>query len=793
MANEKGVCAFCNRGDVGADVVGETLQADGLTVHHHCLYFSSGLEQKGEDDEGIQGFLAPDILKEIKRGQRCRLKCFVCGQRGAYVGCANKRCRKTGHFPCLNEQGFLFQFCGSFSAYCQKHRPTQPPLDFQSPRRLNCSICVCQVPAAPSFDVLYSPCCKAVLHRECIQKFALSAGGYFFRCPLCNNTDAFVNEMLRMGISVPERDATWESCGQFNDLYEETKQCTAEVCVCPKGRSFSNKLGKFKFLRCKSCGRYITHAICSDNHLIESGECRDCVLASAHNTPQATPTLYTPSSGAGNKGKNKTTPTALKSTPAHALSTAMPTVTPSTSSNVGQMLTCSCAVCEAKRGTVHGPANVKGGGGTDHKDEGGTCGARQNLPNDMPRGGAAWVQQRGTAYGGQEGGTHLTSGGQEGGTHLTSGGQEGGTHLTSGGQEGGTHLTSGGQEGGTHLTSGGQEGGTHLTSGGQEGGTHLTSGGQEGETQHGTVPTSRRKRCLEYPSDDLRPKMDKPSSSSPSPSSERGALKPPCKSNSKITIATSLPPPRSTRSAASKVVPLPVSGASLSTRPSRLPGPPAVSSAPLPSSSSSSSTSNPMETPFSRTLTYSQVMNAKATSCAKHGSNRMKSLVYNSYLVSFSSTNDADDARVDIVAENFWCHNRHKSYLDVKVFNPFAKSYVKESLTQCYRCLELDKKRAYEARVREVELGYFTPLVFSTSGGIGPAAKIFYKRLASLIAEKHDQPYNLTLFWLRAKLSFSLLRSAIMCLHGSRSSYHQGACSPLDSAIDLSCSAGRNA
>ena len=107
--------------------------------------------------------------------------------------------------------------------------------------------------------------------------------------------------------------------------------------------------------------------------------------------------------------------------------------------------------------------------------------------------------------------------------------------------------------------------------------------------------------------------------------------------------------------------------------------------------------------------------------------------------MSFSSTNDADDARVDIVAENFWCHNRHKSYLDVKVFNPFTKSNVKESLTQCYCRLELDKKRVYEARVREVELGYFTPLVFSTSGGLGPAAKIFYKRLASLIAEKHIQ------------------------------------------------------
>ena len=86
---------------------------------------------------------------------------------------------------------------------------------------------------------------------------------------------------------------------------------------------------------------------------------------------------------------------------------------------------------------------------------------------------------------------------------------------------------------------------------------------------------------------------------------------------------------------------------------------------------------------------------------------------------------------------------------------------MKESLTQCYHRLELDKKRAYEARVHEVELGCFTPLVFSTSGGLGPAAKTFYKRLASLIAEKHDQPYSLTLFWLRAKLSFYILQSCV--------------------------------
>ena len=63
-------------------------------------------------------------------------------------------------------------------------------------------------------------------------------------------------------------------------------------------------------------------------------------------------------------------------------------------------------------------------------------------------------------------------------------------------------------------------------------------------------------------------------------------------------------------------------------------------------------------------------------------------------------------------------------------------------------------------------------VVTSTAGRLGPAAKTFHKRIALLIAEKHDQPYSLTFFWLCAKSSFSLLRSGIMCLRGSRLSCH---------------------
>ena len=108
----------------------------------------------------------------------------------------------------------------------------------------------------------------------------------------------------------------------------------------------------------------------------------------------------------------------------------------------------------------------------------------------------------------------------------------------------------------------------------------------------------------------------------------------------------------------------------------------------------------------------------------------------------------------------------------LSIFNPHAPSYRNKSTMQCYRSNEQEMKRAYEERVREIEHGSFAPLVFSISGGMGPIATTVYKRMASLIAEKHNHPYNTTLFWLRCKLNFSLLRSAIMCIRGSRSSYH---------------------
>ena len=89
--------------------------------------------------------------------------------------------------------------------------------------------------------------------------------------------------------------------------------------------------------------------------------------------------------------------------------------------------------------------------------------------------------------------------------------------------------------------------------------------------------------------------------------------------------------------------------------------------------------------------------------------------------------------------------------------------------------------RAYEQRVRDVEHSTFTPIVLSATGGMAKQSTTFYKRLASRLAEKWEQTYCSTLYWLRVRLSFSLLRSAIQCIRGARSSRgHAVKSSPID-------------
>ena len=148
-----------------------------------------------------------------------------------------------------------------------------------------------------------------------------------------------------------------------------------------------------------------------------------------------------------------------------------------------------------------------------------------------------------------------------------------------------------------------------------------------------------------------------------------------------------------------------------------------------------------------------------------------------------ATSNIADGARLDIAVNGFWWGRFERTFLDVRIFNPHAPANKNTTISKCYRKHEAEKKRAYEQRILEVEQSTFTPLIFSATGGMAKQSTTFYKRLASLLADKWEHSYSSTLSWLRCLLSFSLLRSAIQCIRGARSSCGHASRSPLP--IDL--------
>ncbi|KFO29267.1 G2/M phase-specific E3 ubiquitin-protein ligase, partial [Fukomys damarensis] len=108
-------CVFCRKNDDCAIKYGEkkTNEKWNLTVHYYCLLMSSGIWQRGKEEEGVYGFLIEDIRKEVNRASK--LKCSVCRKNGASIGCVAPRCKRSYHFPCGLQRECIFQFTGNFA------------------------------------------------------------------------------------------------------------------------------------------------------------------------------------------------------------------------------------------------------------------------------------------------------------------------------------------------------------------------------------------------------------------------------------------------------------------------------------------------------------------------------------------------------------------------------------------------------------------------------------------------------------------------------------------------------
>jgi len=142
------------------------------------------------------------------------------------------------------------------------------------------------------------------------------------------------------------------------------------------------------------------------------------------------------------------------------------------------------------------------------------------------------------------------------------------------------------------------------------------------------------------------------------------------------------------------------------------------------------------------------------------------------------------DPRLDIHARGFWEPQR-AAFFDVRGFHPNADCYRDKELVQIYRNHENEKRRLYSRRTLDIEQGTFTPLVFSCE--MGKECLRFHSRLAELLAAKKGESYSTTFRWIRARTSFALLRSALVCLRGSRSRHFIGNID-LDIANAQSCS-----
>ena len=138
------------------------------------------------------------------------------------------------------------------------------------------------------------------------------------------------------------------------------------------------------------------------------------------------------------------------------------------------------------------------------------------------------------------------------------------------------------------------------------------------------------------------------------------------------------------------------------------------------------------------------------------------------------STADGDGAHPDISARGVWLPCE-KTFFDIMVTHPNAKYNLSKPLDKVYKEREDQKKRKYNDRIMNVEKSSFTPLVFSTTGGMGSECERLNKRLAVLISDKTKERYSHVVSHIRTKLRFSLLKAIVIAIHGYRGKQQIGA------------------
>ena len=132
-------------------------------------------------------------------------------------------------------------------------------------------------------------------------------------------------------------------------------------------------------------------------------------------------------------------------------------------------------------------------------------------------------------------------------------------------------------------------------------------------------------------------------------------------------------------------------------------------------------------------------------------------------------------ARLDILARGFYSP-MERAFFDVRVSHPGAPTNnVFETPVEMYADHEDKKMKKYNHRVIQIEKGTFAPLCFSTTGGMGPQAMVFVKKLAKHMTRTSGQTLSNTMAYIRRTLRFELLKATLIAVRGHRGKYYEKA------------------
>ncbi|XP_042678898.1 PHD finger protein 7-like [Centrocercus urophasianus] len=265
------VCVLCGRAQVNPDICGQTFASGGLCAHEFCLFFANGLLEWRSLAGEIFGFPIGAIQHTVQlAGQK---NCFVCGERGAAINCADTGCERSFHLPCAEDGECVTQHFGQHRSFCWEHRPRQAAEATPSQNTV-CVICLEPVEDSTSYHTMVCPVCKqAWFHRGCIRKHALHAATMLFFCPVCRGKRRFRSQMIALGIQIPIRLPSWWDDEAYQPLRQSYTRCDASPCIYQGGR----EEGLWQLYVCSSCGSQGAHWCCSFWDIGRNGwECEGC-------------------------------------------------------------------------------------------------------------------------------------------------------------------------------------------------------------------------------------------------------------------------------------------------------------------------------------------------------------------------------------------------------------------------------------------------------------------------------------------------------------------------------------